>query len=113
MLDPSPTEMSESAFENMNWGAAVQRLPLEQQYSLIEDVNGALVANTGTGTPYNPKGLTIYDFNWAHIRNGQTLQLIAESTTTRKTHTADVTLIPKPEGKFQGYMLELDKISGV
>jgi hypothetical protein len=30
MLDPQPTEMSEAAFENMNWGAAVDRLPLEQ-----------------------------------------------------------------------------------
>ena len=113
MLDPLPVEMSAGALEKIypDLGTGSKQRPLSELYALLEELNDALVANIGTGTPYNPAGNTIHDFKWAHVRYMNTTQLCAESNVTRKVLSSDASLIPNPEGKFQGYMVELVNLS--
>ena len=114
MLDPAPVEMSEASLEKIypNIGLGKTRLPLEEQYELLEDLDAALLANAGHPS-YNPASNTVHNFKWAHVRYGNTVQLCAESNATSKGLASDVKLIPNPEKKFQGYMAELTKLSAV
>jgi hypothetical protein len=117
MLDPLPVEMSDASLEKIfpDLGAGESRWPLEELYPLLEDLNAALSANLGHPV-YNPASNTIADFKWAHVRThgpgtSGTVQLCAEANTTGKVHAGDTKLIPAPEGKFQGYMVELVNLS--
>jgi hypothetical protein len=119
MLDPLPIEMSESALKKLypELGSGSSRWPLEELYPLLEELNQALIANFGNGA-YNPARQTIDDFTWAHVRTHGpgttgTVQLCAESLVTRKVLSSDAALVPAPEGKFQGYMVELVALSKV
>lgn len=108
-LDPEPQEMSESNYEKFGFGAMVKRLPLSNLNPLLSDLNDALVENSGK--EYNPKGLTVNNFTWANVNYGATQQLCAHSSITGMALASDVNLVPLPDGKFQGYMLELTKLS--
>ena len=114
MLDPLPVEMSENSLEKYypNFGHGETLLPLEELYPLIERLNSALRENAAHPV-YNPASHTINDFKWAHVRYGATTQLVAESNRTGKVYSSDANLVDEPEGKFQTYMIELDKLSKV
>jgi hypothetical protein len=104
--------MSAASFAKLYNGVGETRLPLEDLYPLLEDLNAALLANLGHPV-YNPASNTVNDFKWAHVRYGNTVQLCAESNVTHGVHSGDVKTIPAPEGKFQGYMIELVNLSKI
>src|SRR5262245_43834064 len=117
MADPQlPVEMTEESIKQIypDLGVGTSVWPLHELYPLLTRLEKALIDNEGN--PYNPDKLSIHDFKWAHVRTHGpgttgTTQLMAESNATGKVHSGDTALIPNPEGKFQGYMVELTKLA--
>lgn len=113
-------EMSDAALRTIypDLGVGTKRLPVWELSDLLNELEHALASHVDDGTPYNPQGLTLAHFRWAHVRYMNTTQLCAESVHTKRVHSGDTKLIPMPMsadeppvGLFHGYMIELDKLS--